>query len=261
MLKAEQEVKQNSLNKYRLLWRLLALGFFAALAFPMRPAVVDGDSAYRARNFQEAAAAYEQELRTGVNADLYYNLGNAYYRLNNLPQAIKNYERALHLEPSHRDAAYNLRLCQAKSVDKFDARSEMFFVTWMRGFVFGRSADFWGYWGLGTLALTCAGVLVYLFTHRLWMRKSGLTLAVVAFLSCIFSNVAAGLAQRRFETLHRSVVVREVQLMDDAARPLRTLHEGTVVDVLDVSPDGTLHAELPDGKQGWMDGKCLEKIY
>lgn len=243
------------------MWVLLLLGCWGGAVAPVRAGVAGADSAYRAQNYQAAAEQYERELRNGLNADLYYNLGNAYYRLNKIPQAIKNYERALRLDPSDRDAAYNLSLCQAKIVDKFDARSEMFFITWTRNLVFGRSADFWGAVGLWCLAVACAGVLVYFFVGRLWMRKVGLTLAFVAFFVFVLCNVAGYFCRQRFEELHKSVVVRDVQLMNDAARPLRSLHEGAVLTVLESSPDGTLRVELPDGKQGWIDGSCLEKIY
>ena len=68
------------------------------------------DSAYAAGNYVEAARIYEESVKTGVSSDLYYNLGNAYYRLNDLPRAILNYERALRMEPANGDASYNLEL-------------------------------------------------------------------------------------------------------------------------------------------------------
>lgn len=233
----------------------------AAAAAPSGMPAAEGDSAYRAKNYQVAAQAYERELRTGGNADLYYNLGNAYYRLNQLPQAVKNYERALRLQPSHKDAAYNLELCQAKIVDKFDPRSEMFFITWIKNLVFGASANAWGVRGLWSLALICLGWGIYVLVPRLWARKSGLALSVLAVFAFLFCNVSAYFCWQRFVHDHKVVVVRDAPLMDDNDRPVRTLHEGVAVRVLESSPDGTLRVELPDGKQGWIDGKSAEKIY
>lgn len=240
------------------LWAVWALAVSAA---PSAPSAVGGDSAYRAKNYQAAVQAYEREVRAGSNADLYYNLGNAYYRLNQLPQAIKNYERALRLDPSHRDAAYNLELCQTKIVDKFDRPSEMFFITWIKKLVYGASANAWGIRGLWSVVLACLGWGLYVLAPRLWARKGGLVLAAVAIFALLFCNVAAYFCRQRFVLEHKVVIVRDVQLMDDNDRQVRDLHVGAAVRVLESSPDGTLHVELPDGKQGWLDGKSAEKIY
>ena len=58
------------------------------------------DSAYMEKAYDKAIAGYEQLLKAGVDVDVLYNLGNAYYRKNNLPRAILNYEKALKYEPA-----------------------------------------------------------------------------------------------------------------------------------------------------------------
>src|SRR3982750_4886441 len=71
------------------------------------------NQAYAEARYDEAAAGYQELVRSGNwNATVFYNLGNAQYRLGNFGQAILNYERALALDPRHPEADANLRLAQ-----------------------------------------------------------------------------------------------------------------------------------------------------
>ena len=77
-----------------------------------------GDSAYVRQQYQQAIADYEALLKKGVSADVYYNLGNAYYRTDNITRAVINYERALLLSPGDPDIRVNLQLARSKTIDK-----------------------------------------------------------------------------------------------------------------------------------------------
>src|SRR5438105_6076073 len=71
------------------------------------------NQAYAKGRFEEAANAYESLIQSGNwNANLFYDLGNAEYRLGDFGQAVLNYERALALEPRHPEAEANLRLAR-----------------------------------------------------------------------------------------------------------------------------------------------------
>ncbi|MBR4845599.1 MAG: tetratricopeptide repeat protein, partial [Bacteroidaceae bacterium] len=77
------------------------------------------DSAYTANDYASAAHIYEMLLAEhGESASVYYNLGGAYYKMNEIARSILNYERALLLDPSNADVKFNLELARAKAVDK-----------------------------------------------------------------------------------------------------------------------------------------------
>ena len=103
----------------------------------------DADSAYARGQYQQAIKDYEALLAQGVSADLYYNLGNAYYRSENITRAVLNYERALLLSPGDRDIRHNLQMARSKTIDKITPESEMFFITWYRSLVNLMSVDAW----------------------------------------------------------------------------------------------------------------------
>src|SRR3982074_2556990 len=92
-----------------------AIAFF--LAGPISAAdenvFAKANQAYSEARFQEAAEGYESLVQSGQwNANLFYDLGNAYYRVGNFGKAILNYERALALDPRHPEADANLRLAR-----------------------------------------------------------------------------------------------------------------------------------------------------
>ena len=131
------------------------------------------DSAYAQEHYQQAISDYETLLKQGVSAELYYNLGNAYYRTDQMPKAVLNYERALLLSPGDADIRFNLQMARSKTIDKITPESEMFFVTWYRSLVNLMSVDAWARTALIALAIAIILALAYLFSDRIWLRKVG----------------------------------------------------------------------------------------
>ena len=77
------------------------------------------DSAYINNDFASAISIYETILQNdGESADIYYNLGNSYYKMDNIAKAILNYEKALLLNPGNGDIRFNLELANSKTVDQ-----------------------------------------------------------------------------------------------------------------------------------------------
>ena len=146
---------------------VMLLGLLASMLLSPVPASAitkaEADSAYVHENYQQAINGYEALLKQGVSADLYYNLGNAYYRTDNITRAIINYERALLLSPGDDDIRFNLQMARSKTIDKITPESEMFFVTWYRSLVNSMSVDAWAHTALVTLAFAIILALLYLF--------------------------------------------------------------------------------------------------
>ncbi|MBQ1969805.1 MAG: tetratricopeptide repeat protein, partial [Paludibacteraceae bacterium] len=93
----------------------------AALAFAGQDKLNEANAKYKDGDFASAVSLYEEALKSGESATLYYNLGCAYYKLGKLGPAILNYERALLLDPHNEDTKYNLELLEKQTVDKIEA--------------------------------------------------------------------------------------------------------------------------------------------
>ena len=224
----------------------------------------EADSSYVRGQYQQAIAQYEALLKQGASADLYYNLGNAYYRTENIPEAVLNYERALLLSPGDRDIRFNLQIARSKTFDKIVPESEMFFVTWYRSLVSMMSVDGWARTALVALALTIILLLVYLFSERIWLRKAGFFGGVALLLLFMGANIFAW--QQKKDLLNRkgaiifapSVTVKSTPAANGT--DLFILHEGTKVVITDGSMKEWKEIRLADGKEGWIESKHIRVI-
>ncbi len=224
----------------------------------------EGDSAYSRGEYQQAVAVYTQLLRQGVSADVYYNLGNAQYRVGNLPQAVLAYERAHLLSPGDKDIWFNLQFVSSRTIDKITPQNEMFFVTWYRSLVNAMSVDAWAALSVVALALACVLLLLYLFGKRLLVREVGFYGSIVLAAVFLLGNVFAWQQKRAFEQRSGAVVVAPVVTVKktpaDSANDAFIIHEGTRVDITDNTMKGWRAVRLADGREGWLKTTAIEEI-
>ena len=222
------------------------------------------DSLYAAEHYQQAAQQYESLLKQGISADIYYNLGNCYYRMDDMTQAVLNYERALLLSPGDRDIRLNLQMARSKTIDKVVPESEMFFVTWYHSLVNLMSVDGWARTAIVSLILVIILALVYLFGDRIWLRKVGFFGGFLLLFVFLLSNLFA--YQQRQVLVHRSgaIIIRSaVNIKSTPAQngtDLFILHEGTKVTITDDSMKDWREIRVADGKEGWLQTKDIEII-
>lgn len=221
-------------------------------------------AAYDSAQYQRSIDAYEQiATQYGVNPELFYNLGNAYYKQKNYPKAILNYERCLLYDPSNVDARENVELARLQCVDKIEAIEPMFFVTWSNGIRDSFSCDTWGTLAIIFFLLFIAGCGTYFFSHRTSRRKLGFysaLLAIIISLVCIHYAGAQRdhIQQRDYAiVMTPSVIVRASPA--ESGTQLFTIHEGLKVRIRSTL-SGWSEIELTDGQVGWMPSDGLEVI-
>ena len=222
------------------------------------------DSAYTQGHYQQAIKNYEELLKQGVSADLYYNLGNAYYRTEDITRAVLNYERALLLSPGDADIRFNLQMARSKTIDKITPESEMFFVTWYRSLVNIMSVDGWARTALIALALVIVLFLAYLFSERIWLRKVGFFGALLMLAVFLVGNLLAW--QQKKELIDRRGAIVTGAAANIKSTPAQNgtdlfiLHEGTKVNILDNTMKEWKRVRVADGKEGWIETKEIEVI-
>ena len=225
---------------------------------------VEADKLYTQENYAEAAEAYQAVLQSGVAAEVYYNLGNCYYKLDKIPMAILNYERALLLAPADADIRANLALARGKTVDKVIPPSEMFFVTWWRNLTNSMSIDAWSTLGLAAFVVILLGLLAYMFATPLWARKLGVYGAMALFLFMLVANLAA-LSQYAGLKHHDTAIVLSPAVSvksspSERSTDLFLIHEGSKVEILDNSMKDWIEVKFEEGKQGWIPTNTAEVI-
>ncbi len=224
----------------------------------------NADKEYAKGNYQQAIKDYEELLKDGANADVYYNLGNAYYRTENITKALLNYERARLLSPGDADIRHNLQVAQAKSVDKIPAESEMFFITWAKALVNWMSIDRWAKTSVALLALALIMLLVYLFAEKMRMRKVGF-FGSICFLTLFIVATTCAWVQR-YQLTHRNTAIiittsANIKRTPDTHAPNAfVLHEGTKVVITDNSLPQWKAIRIADGRTGWIETRHIEII-
>ena len=262
IMNIEETVKKGKKSATVVLLMLLVL--IPSSSFAQKSLKALGDEAYGKGNYQQAINDYEQLLKQGVSADVYYNLGNAYYRSENITKAIINYERALLLSPGDEDIRFNLQLARSKTIDKITPESEMFFVTWYRSLVNMTSVDGWAYIALVSLLAALCLALVYLFASKVWLRKIGFFAGILMVVLFIVSNIFAYHQRRILDNRTSAIViapsVNVKTTPEAAAKDAFLIHEGTKVEITDDSMNDWKCIHLANGKEGWVSTKVLERI-
>ena len=262
IMNIEETVKKGKKSATVVLLMLLVL--IPSSSFAQKSLKALGDEAYGKGNYQQAINDYEQLLKKGVSAEVYYNLGNAYYRSENITKAIINYERALLLSPGDEDIRFNLQLARSKTIDKITPESEMFFVTWYRSLVNMTSVDGWAYIALVSLLVALCLALVYLFASKVWLRKIGFFAGILMVVLFIVSNIFAYHQRRILDNRTSAIViapsVNVKTTPEAAAKDAFLIHEGTKVEITDDSMNDWKCIHLANGKEGWVSTKVLERI-
>lgn len=216
---------------------------------------------YQANEFEQAAAAYEKILTQNYkSAEVYYNLGNCYYKMNNIGRAILNYERALKLAPHDEDVIHNLQLAQQKTVDKIQPVPQLSIITWWHSFTGWQSARGWNTWAIIMLWLAFAAFGVYLFSS--FKQVAGFTgslffLLFIAFLSLAFKQNKAEQYSNEAVLMVPSVSVKSAP--DANGNDIFVIHEGLKFRLLDNV--GNWHKiRLADGKTGWLPSTVFSRI-
>ncbi len=225
---------------------------------------VVADSAYAKEDFDKAANTYLRIAKMGESADICYNLGNCFYRLDDISRAILWYERASLLSPGDEDIRFNLDMARSKTIDRVIPRHEFFFVTWYRSMTNWMSADAWAHWSLIVFVLCLIALAIYIYAQPIWLRKTGFTLAVVFLLLTIMGNICAWSQRSRLANRDGAIVMSPSAVVKStpasSGSDLFVLHEGTYVSIRDNSLNDWAEVTLADGKQGWIEKKQIEVI-
>ncbi len=219
---------------------------------------------YSEGEYREAAKSYEEIFNSGYSsAALHYNLGNAYYKQNEITRAILNYERALLLSPGDDDIKYNLDIAKQLVADKISTLPEFFISKWFRQLRIGLAPNQWGYISLVCFVLSTIFGLLFLFLRRRFLKKlfllAGIILLLISSSSLIFGRQQNKQFSERNTAIIFSPSVTAKSSPDESGTDLFVLHEGVKVWIID-ELNSWLEIELADGNKAWIPENSLERI-
>jgi tetratricopeptide (TPR) repeat protein len=219
---------------------------------------------YIGQEYEKAVQLYEQILAGGkTSVQLYYNLGNAWYKLNDPPRALLYYERARLLAPANENIDFNIRVAGQFIVDNIEALPQPFFLRWRSSVVNLASADTWARISLAGFLLFLILLGTFLFARYAWVKKTTFWSGIFLLIFSVFSYSFAGRQQKAVnDRAHAIIFCPRVTVKSAPATTgtdLFLIHEGLKVEITD-SLNNWKEIRLPDGNKGWMPDSCAVRI-
>ena len=197
------------------------------------------------------------------SAALYYNMGNASFKRNDLASAILYYEKALKLAPNDEDLIFNLGLANSRIPDRIEAVPDMFFMRWYKKVTHLLTPNQWAYLTLGILALSLIFLALYFIAYRIAIRKIGFWMGVVLLLVFAFTLTVSHQSANE-QTAQNTGIVFSASLTvksspEESSTDLFVLHEGAKVWILE-SVNTWYKIKIANGSVGWIPVDEVEII-
>ncbi len=216
----------------------------------------EGNTFYNNGKYPEAIAKYQAILDSGEHsAEVYFNLGNAHYKLNHIAPSIYYFEKALQLSPNDKDIENNLAFARNMTIDAIEPVPELGISKFFKQAINLLGFDIWALLSVVFMLLFVVFFLAYYFTHLTRNKRlSFLTSALSLFLTVVFLLFA--FKKYSIEKRNKPAIVfaQESLVRTDpnfSGEEAFKLHEGTKVQVLD-TVNNWKKIKIADGKVGWI---------
>lgn len=228
------------------------------------PLFEQGKTLYKAEKYVEAITSWMKILDNNQHsAALYYNLGNAHYKLNNIGPSIYYYEKALQLAPSDSDIKNNLAFAQNATVDDIEPLPKTIFFKWYQSLSGLLTFDGWA---ISVVIFSMSFVLLFLVYYFSYSEGKKRLFFVSSLFMVVFLLVALSMAFSTYNDSEKnqpaiifaeSIEVKSAPSLGSEAA--FELHEGTKVQI--IARDGDwLRIEIANGKDGWIPVTDLKEL-
>ena len=224
----------------------------------------EANQAYARSEYSHAIELYEQVIAMDIEAtELYYNLGNAYYKNNQLGKSIVNYERALRLDPADDNIRHNLQIANNRTIDRVEQRALLFYEKWWQDAYMMLSANGWAILSIITFCLFLTVIAIYLFSRTIGVKRMAFYLSLLLFFTTATTFIFAQKQYNRLTTSNEAIIMAprvtaksspSVQSPD-----LFLVHEGTKVFIRSQLGEW-YEVNLANGNVGWIKKVTVEII-
>ena len=258
------KMKLNKLVSILTLAGALVLPRLAFGADSLTAAFEKGNVYYSKGNYQGALNAYKALLNEGYeSAPLYYNIGNAYYKLGEIPSALLYYEKAHKLAPGDDDINFNIRFTNLKTTDKIDEVPEFFLANWWKKIILSVSISTLSVFSVLFVLLASAALIFYFFAQSVTLKKTSFYISVTVFTFGLLTLFISGRQSAYFNGHKQAIIFTSSASVKNgpvsSSGTLFVLHEGTKLNVLD-SNNGWLKIRLANGNEGWIKAADVQEI-
>ena len=245
---------------------LIFIILFTKIIFPseLESLFKEGNENYLKGKYQETIRIFESIYEKGYEGEsLFYNLGNAYYRIGKVGLAILYYEKAKKLSPSDEDINYNLAFANSKIVDKIETLPKFFIFDWWENILALFSISGWTYLSYLFYLVILGSVGYYYFARSLKTQRISFYSGIVSALFLILTIIFLIVNLNRELNVKYGVIVEQVVVTkfspDQNSKDAFIVHEGIKV-IAEDKVNNWVKIKLIDGKVGWLNEKNLRLI-
>ena len=268
MIRRLEDLKiKRFMKKYLYLIFILAIIAFSANSEAQTPnseLIKQANEAYSKQDYTKATDLYKKVISNGYESfELYYNLGNSYFKTNQLSSAILYYEKAKKINPSDEDLEFNLKVANSRIVDKIEVIPELFIKTWSNNLVSLFNADNWAKITVITFFLFFILLIFYLFSRTMILRKFAFWFSILFLAFAVTSYVFAKHMFNDVNKIKEAVIftptINIKSSPDQSSVDLFVIHEGLKVRITDQVNDW-YEIRIANGSKGWLKTTDLEII-
>ena len=247
----------------RLFNTILAI-LFTATVFAQADQLQKANELYSKDKFKESIDVYNQILMTNMESpEVYFNLGNAYFKTKQYTLAILNFERAKLLSPDDEDINFNLQVANQHLVDSIQELPGIFIVRWWNSLVNSQTTDEWAVWSIFSFIVFLVMLGFYFFARTSEVKRITFWSGCFLIFFTIFSWSFAA-KQKSSLVNHAFAIVMEPTVTvksspSEKGTNLFVIHEGLKVRITDKLGDW-LEIRLADGNKGWLQTESIERI-
>lgn len=244
---------------------ILLLCCFSLLGFSQNDQRFEQANAlYNEAKYAEAIDKYESILDSDTHsAELYFNLGNANYKLNNIAPSIYYYEKALQLSPNDEEIKSNLVFAKNMTIDAIDKVPQVGFSKIINNLVNTFNTDAWAKIAIGGVLVFVLLFLMYHFSYSTSKKRIAFVVSIVSLFVACFSVVMAFQKENLDKKDNPAIVfAQEARVKSEAnktSEEVFRLHEGTKVQVLETYKDWK-KIQLLDNSTGWIPAKEIKLL-
>lgn len=247
----------------RIINTILAILFTAAV-FAQGDLIQKANEQYTKEEFQKAIDGYNQILMAGIESpELYFNLGNAYYKTKQYTLSILNYERAKLLAPDDEDIEFNLQVANQKVVDSIQELPGIFIVRWWNALINSQTTDTWAVISIFSFVVFLTMLGFYFFAKTSEVKRITFWSGCFLIVFTIFSWTFAAKQKSRLANHTYAIVMQPTVTVksspSEKGTNLFVVHEGLKVRITDKLGDW-VEIRLADGNKGWMLTESVERI-
>jgi tetratricopeptide (TPR) repeat protein len=219
---------------------------------------------YTTEDYQQAVNLYEQILSSGQeSAKLYFNLGNAYYKVGDMNKALLNFERAKVLAPNDENIDFNIRMANQFVVTSIEPLPLPFFLRWRTSVINMYSSDMWSFISIAAFVLFLILIGLFIFSRIVTIRRISFLLGIFVLILSGFTYSFASKQKKKMEDRKHAIVfcprVTVKSSPSQTGTDLFLIYEGLKVEITDSI--GTWKGiKLVDGNEGWLPDSCIVKI-